>query len=152
MMAPCTHPGTGRDVNEARGGLILAAGRVRSKKYEEIKTKKAKISAPPKTQHEIHSLPATATNSRRRATKHVARVTPYSRASSIDPGFVEISLACIHTYPHCCFCAACIRFGALFSCQRSFCFLYCDMLLLPDDLDKRTSNERLLQYHWPRAR
>ena len=29
-------------------------------------------------------------------------------------------------YPHCCCCAACIRFGALCSCQRSFCFLYCD--------------------------
>ena len=40
--------------------------------------------------------------------------------------FVEIRLACIHTYPHCCCCAACIRFGAPCSCQRSFCFLYCD--------------------------
>ena len=87
---------------------------------------KRKISAPPKTHHEIHSRPATATNSRRRATKHVARGSQYSRASSIDPGFVEISLACIHAYPHCCCFAACIRFGALFSCHRSFCFLYCD--------------------------
>ena len=91
--------------------------------------KKRKIAAPLKTHHEIHSRPATAINSRRRATKHVARGSLYSRASSIDPGFVEISLACIHTYPHCCCCAACIRFGALFSRQRSFCFLYCDMYL-----------------------
>ena len=48
-------------------------------------------SAPPKTHHEIHSSPATATNSRRLATKHVPRVIPYS-AASIDPGFVEIGL------------------------------------------------------------
>ena len=88
--------------------------------------KNRKISAPPKTHNEIHSRPATATNSRRRAAKHVARVSPYSRASSIDPGFVEISLACIRTYPHCCCCAACIPFGALCPCQRSFCVLYCD--------------------------
>ena len=87
--------------------------------------KKTNISAPPKTHNEIHSRP-TATNLRRRATKHVARGSPYWRASSIDPGFVEISLACIHTYPHCCCCAACILFGALLSRQRSFCFLYCD--------------------------
>ena len=106
---------------------VLAVGRVRSKKYEEIKTKKKrKKSAPPKTHHEIHSRPVTATNSRQRATKHVPRGSPYSCASVIDPGFVEISLACIHTYPHCCCCAACIRFGALFSRQYSFCFPYCD--------------------------
>ena len=30
------------EVHEARCGLVLAAGRVRSKKYEEIKTKKTK--------------------------------------------------------------------------------------------------------------
>ena len=47
--------------------------------------------AAPKTHHEIHSIPATATTSRPRATKHVPRVRPYSPAS-IDPGFVEIDL------------------------------------------------------------
>ena len=47
--------------------------------------------AAPKTHHEIHSSPVTATTSRRRATKHVPRVSPYSPAS-IDPGFVEIGL------------------------------------------------------------
>ena len=31
-MAPCAHPGTSSGVHEARGGLILAKGRVRSKK------------------------------------------------------------------------------------------------------------------------
>ena len=86
--------------------------------FEEIRRnkneKKQKKSASPKTYHEARSRPATATNSRRRASKHVPRGSPYSRASSIDAGFVEISLACIHTYPHCCCCAACIRFGALF--------------------------------------
>ena len=44
------------------------------------------------THHEIHSCPATATTSRRRATKRVPRVSPYSVVST-DPGFVEISLA-----------------------------------------------------------
>ena len=47
--------------------------------------------APPKTHHEIHSNPVIATTSRRRATKYVPRVSPYSPAS-IDPGFVEIGL------------------------------------------------------------
>ena len=47
--------------------------------------------APPKTHHEIHSRPATATNSRRRAAKHVPRVSPYS-PGSIDPRFVKIGL------------------------------------------------------------
>ena len=46
----------------------------------------------------IHSSPATATTSRRRAGKHVPLVSPYSHSSSIDPGFVEIGLACVHTY------------------------------------------------------
>ena len=116
-MAPCTHPGTGmkrlfflkakaasiallprpclitsREVNEARGGLMLAAGRVRSKK-EIYRTKKntEKSAPPPKTRHEIHSNPAIASNSRRHARKHIPRVSPYSPAS-IDPGFVEIGL------------------------------------------------------------
>ena len=59
---------------------------VQKKKIEKKNTEK---SAPPKTHHEIHSSPVTATTSRRRATKHVPRDSPYSPAS-IDPGFVEI--------------------------------------------------------------
>ena len=51
--------------------------------------KKRKNLAPPKTYRETRISPATATTSRRRATKHVPRVSPYSPAS-IDPGFVEI--------------------------------------------------------------
>ena len=47
--------------------------------------------APPKTHHEIHSRPAAATNSRRRAAKHVPRVSPHSPAS-VDSGFVKIGL------------------------------------------------------------
>ena len=53
-MALCTHPGmksfflpigtngliTSREVNEARGGFIFAAGRVRSKKKKKIEKKK----------------------------------------------------------------------------------------------------------------
>ena len=71
-----------------QGGLLLAAGRVRSKTK---KRKKKRNPAAPKTHHEIHISPATATTSRRRETKHVQRLSPYSPAS-IDPGFVEIGL------------------------------------------------------------
>ena len=56
---------------------------------EKKRTKKTQKSAPPKTHHEIHSSPATASNSRRHSTKHVPHVRPYSPAS-IDPGFVEL--------------------------------------------------------------
>ena len=51
----------------------------------------AEKSVPPKTQHEIHSSQATASNSRRHARKHVPIVSPHSPAS-IDPEFVEIGL------------------------------------------------------------
>ena len=74
-----------------QGGLILAAGRVRSKKKKNRKNKTTKNSAAPKTHHEIHSSPATATPSRQRAKHHVPRVSPYSLAS-IDTGFVDIGL------------------------------------------------------------
>ena len=74
-----------------QGGLILAAGRVCLKKKKKSKKKNTKKSTPPKTHYGIHSRPATATNSRRRAAKHVPRVIPYSLAS-IDPEFVEIGL------------------------------------------------------------
>ena len=69
---------TSREVNEARWPHTC------SRNYTEK-------SAPPKTRHEIHSSPATATNSRRRATKHVSRASPYSPAC-LDLGFVEIGL------------------------------------------------------------
>ena len=58
---------------------------------KQTKKKHKKKPAAPKTHHEIHSSQATATTSRRRATKHVPRGSPYSPAS-IDPGFVEIGL------------------------------------------------------------
>ena len=47
--------------------------------------------AAPKTHREIHSSPATAAISTRRATNYVPRVSPYSPAS-IDPRFVEIDI------------------------------------------------------------
>ena len=84
-----TFSSTSREVNEARGGLILAAGRVRSKKKN--RKKKTRKNPPQPKHHEIHDSPATAITSRRLATKHVRRVSPYSPAS-IDPGFVEIGL------------------------------------------------------------
>ena len=75
-----------------QAGLILAAGRVRSKKKKKYNRKNTeKKSAPPKTHREIHSSPAIASNSRRHARKHVTRVSPHCPAS-IDPGFVEIGL------------------------------------------------------------
>ena len=55
------------------------------------KTHTHKKSAPPQTHDEIQISAATATTSRRRSTKHVPRVSPYSPAS-IDPGFVEVGL------------------------------------------------------------
>ena len=72
-----------------QGGLILAAGGVRSKKKNE--NKKQKNPAPPKAHHETHISPATATTSRQRAMKRVPSISPYSPAS-IYPGFVKIGL------------------------------------------------------------
>ena len=79
----------------------------------------------------IHSSPATATTSRRRAVKHVPLGSPYSHSSSIDPGFVEsASLVCTRMYilalllllrRLCTF-----WFSILFSGQRSFVFLCSD--------------------------
>ena len=46
---------------------------------------------PKHTNHEIYSSPAISATLRRRVTKHVPRVSPYSPAS-INPGFVEIGL------------------------------------------------------------
>ena len=95
-------------VNEARRPHTCS----RPRAFEEKKIgekKNAKKSAPPKTHHQIHSNPATATTSRRRAMTHVPRVRPHSPAS-IDPGFVEIGLVQLsqsvkttnvtHTYTH----------------------------------------------------
>ena len=52
---------------------------------------KTRNPAAPEIHHEIHSSPATATTSKRCATKHVPRVSP-SSPFSINPGFVEIGL------------------------------------------------------------
>ena len=80
-----------------QGGLILAVGCVRSKKKKR-KNKKNKKSTPPKTHHDIHSSPATATTSRRRATRRIPRVSPYTPAF-IDPWFVEIGLVQLSQLP-----------------------------------------------------
>ena len=69
-------------------GLILAAGRVRSKRKNGFKkTKSHHTHNTPR----IHSSPATATTLRQLTTKHVPRVRSYTPAS-IDFGFVEISI------------------------------------------------------------
>ena len=104
MMAPCTHTGMKRifylktrktalllvERQTGRGGLILAEGRVRSRKINIGKKKQKKIRST-LTHHEIHSSPKIATTSRRLATKHVLRGSPYSRACT-DSEFVTISL------------------------------------------------------------
>ena len=69
---------------------MLAASRVRSKE-KKIGKKNTEKNPPHPKQHEIHSSPATASNSRWHARKHVPRVSPYYPAS-IDPEFVEIGL------------------------------------------------------------
>ena len=56
-----------------------------------ISKKKHEKISPTTTHHEIHSSPATASNSQRHARKHVPRVSPYSPAS-IDAGFAEIGV------------------------------------------------------------
>ena len=76
---------TRREVHEARWPRTCSRPCAFEGQKNEQK-KQNKKNAPPKTHHEIHSRPATATNSRRRAAKHVPRVSPYSPAS-IDPGF-----------------------------------------------------------------
>ena len=77
-----------------QSGLILAVGRLRSKKNKIEKNTKD----PPRPHHDIHSSPATATISRLRATKHVPRVSPSSPAP-IDPGFVEIGFVQLSELP-----------------------------------------------------
>ena len=69
--------------------------------FEEKKNRKKKNKknpTAPKTHHEIHSSPATATTSRRRSTRHIPRVSPYTPAS-IDPGLVEIGLVQLSQLP-----------------------------------------------------
>ena len=64
--------------------------------------------------------------------KHVPLGSPYSHSSSIDLGFVEIGLACIHTYVYTRTAAAAaappVHVLVLYtiSGQRSFVFLCCD--------------------------
>ena len=118
-MAPCTHPGMKRpfcpkgkrwprslrslrlasllvERYMRQGCLVLAIGRLRSKKRKK-KTKSLQTLKKHTTKY-IHSSPATATTSKRRAAEDVPLGSPYSHSSSVNLGFVEIGLACIHTY------------------------------------------------------
>ena len=109
-MAPCTHPGMKRLFSlKAKNGLITSREEEarlprtcsRPCAFKAKNTKKKTKSHQTLKKHTtkyIQSSPATATTSRRRAVKHVPLVSPYSHSSSIDPGFVEIGLACIHKY------------------------------------------------------
>ena len=82
------HPrDTSREVFEARRSHTCS----RPCAFDEKKRAPLPKSRRTQNTHEIHSSPATATTSRRRATIHVSRVSAYSPAS-IDAGFVEIGL------------------------------------------------------------
>ena len=81
---------TNREVNETRRPHTCSRPcAFEEKKKSGKKTRKNPVA--PKTHLEIHRNPATATTSRRRATKHIPCVSPYSLAS-IDSGFVAIGL------------------------------------------------------------
>ena len=83
-MAPCTYPGisvgslprpcliTSREVNEARGGLMLAAGRVRSKEKKNRKKKTRKNPPHPKntTKSAAARRPRPTRDGARRNTSH----------------------------------------------------------------------------------
>ena len=81
---------TNREVSEARRPHTCSKPCAFEEKNK-IEKKNRKNPAPPKTHHETHIKPATATNSTQIATNRASRVSPYSPAS-IDPGFVEIGL------------------------------------------------------------
>ena len=84
------HAGS-REVNEARRPHTCS----RPCAFEEKKKSEKKTpekSTPPRTHHESRSSPANATTSKRRAKKHVPRVSPCSPAS-IYTGLAEIGLA-----------------------------------------------------------
>ena len=119
-----------------QGCLVLAVGRVRSEERKrKEKNTKSHQNTLPGTKY-IHSSPATATTSRRRAVKHAPLVSPCSHSSSVDPGFVDIGLACIHTYVYTRTAAAaaappvCALVLYTISGQRSFVFLCCDTRII----------------------
>ena len=80
---------TSREVNEARWSHTCSRPCAFGKNEKKNEKKKTRKNLPHSTHHEIHSTPATATTSRRRAMKHVPRVRPHS---PIDPRRVEIGL------------------------------------------------------------
>ena len=86
---------TSREVHEAR--LPRTCNRPFAFEEKKKKTKSHQTLKKHTTKY-IHSSPAPATTSRRRAVKYVPLGSPYSHSSPIDLGFVEIGLACIHTY------------------------------------------------------
>ena len=95
-----------------QGELILAAGSVRSKKHKRKKKKKSRRThnKPRNTQ-----FPGDRDHLERAYDETLAMRLPLLARFLHRSQVVEISLACIRTYPHCC-CrsAACIRFGATY--------------------------------------
>ena len=133
-MAPCTHPGTSRELHEARLPRTCSRPRAFESKKKKKKTKSHQTLKKHTTTY-IHSSRATAATSRRRAVKYVPLGSPYSHSSSIDLGFVEIGLACIRTYVRSMYILALLLqlrrlctfwYPILFSGQRSFVSLCCD--------------------------
>ena len=117
-MAPCTHPGTGRQVHKARLPRTCCGPCA----FDAKKTKKKRNPSRQVRKHftKYISSPATAITSRRRARKHPLG-SPYSHSSSIDVGFVEIGLAQLLLRRLCT-----LWCSVLFSGERSFDFFCCD--------------------------
>ena len=128
-MAPCTHPGTSREVNEARRPHTCSRPCVFEEEKKIERKKNTNNSAPPKTprypQQPCH-----------REQLETARDETRPTRQPILARFLHRSWVCgnqprLYTYipAQLLLCRFSIRFGALFSRQRSFCFLYCDMYL-----------------------
>ena len=82
---------TSRDVNEARGGLVLAVGRVCSKKKKVEKKKKRKN--PPHPEHTTKAAAARRTRPPRDgARKNTSHALGHARTLPKILGFVEIGL------------------------------------------------------------
>ena len=85
-------------INEARRPHTCSRPCAFEVRRKENEKKKRKNPAAPKTHHEINpQQPGDRDHLETAYTvKHVLRVSPYSHSSSIDPGLVEIGLACRH--------------------------------------------------------
>ena len=127
-MVPCTHPGMKRlfCLNARNGPRSL-----RSLGLAALKTKKKPIKLCPTQNTPRNPQPAG-----HRDRDETARDETRPTRQPILARFLQRSRVCgnqprLYTYVPALLmlCRFCIRFGALFSRRRSFCFLYCEMYL-----------------------